>query len=110
MKSSSKKAMGAGIVALAAAATAAYFMSNKKNRNKVSAWAQKAKKEVVKELKNAGSVSQSAYNEAVDIAMQNYKNLKNIDRSEVLALAKELKGHWQNIQKTLKKHSKTKVG
>lgn len=109
MKKSSKHAIEAGLGAAALAATAAaaaYFLTGKdgaKNRKKLGAWATKAKKEVAKEVKNMKSYSQGSYDKTVDAVLKNYKNLKNLDSSEVLALGKELKGHWESIQSEVKK-------
>lgn len=106
MKKASKRAIEVGLGAAAIAGAATYFFTGKdgaKNRKKVGAWAAKAKKEVIKEIKGMGTVSQKSYNKAVDVALANYKNLKDIDKSEVLALAKELKKHWTGIQKDVKK-------
>lgn len=109
MKKSSRHAIeaGVGVAALTAtAAAAAYFFTGKggaKNRKKVSTWAEKAKKEALKEIKTMGAASESSYNKAVDAALKNYKNLKQIDKSEILALGKELKGHWKSIQSEVKK-------
>jgi gas vesicle protein len=107
-KSTNTKAIGAGIgvAALAAGAAAAYFLTGKggaKNRKKLSKWAEKAKKEVVKEVKEMGAASQSSYNKAVDVVMKNYKDMQNIDKSELIAFGKELKGHWKAIQGEMQK-------
>lgn len=108
MKKSHKGAAAAGIgitAALAAGAAAAYFLTGKggaKNRKKLAKWAETAKKEVAKEAKNMSAATQSSYNKAVDVVMKNYKDMKNIDKSELVAFGKELKGHWTDIQKEMK--------
>lgn len=105
MKKSQKKAIaiGAGVAALtAAAATGAYFLTGKKgvqNRKKIAQWANQAKKEVTTEFKKAEKMSRGAYDAAVDTVAKRYKNLKKLDASELAGLAKELKGHWDSINK-----------
>jgi hypothetical protein len=111
MKKSQKQAVavGAGVATLAAAAAAAYYLTGKggaKNRKKVAGWVAKAKNEVVKEVKNMGITTEGAYNKAVDAVMKNYKNLNNLDKSEILALATELKSHWKSIQSHMGKLTK----
>jgi hypothetical protein len=92
--------VGAAAAAIAAAAAGVYLFTGKrgaKNRAKVSKWADTAKKDVVKQLKSAGHVTQQSYAEIVDGALARYKKLKNVNPSELLALANELKGHWDVI-------------
>lgn len=102
MKKSQKQALvvGGGVAALAAAATAVYFMTGKnaKNRKKVAKWAKDMQKDVVKELGKASRVSQATYNKAVDTVVKGYKNVKNADLSELALAAAELKSHWDAIR------------
>jgi NH3-dependent NAD+ synthetase len=42
-------------------------------------------------------VTQKSYGEAVDTVVEQYKKAKKIDPTELLALAGELKGHWDSI-------------
>jgi hypothetical protein len=100
-KKQKKVAVGVGLTALAAAAAAGtYFFTGKKgakNRAKVSKWADDAKNDVVKQLKSMKQVTQKSYGEAVDTVVEQYKKAKKIDPTELLALAGELKGHWDSI-------------
>lgn len=92
-------------VAAAGAATAYFFggTGGAKNRAKVKAWAEKAKKEVVADLKKMETVSQKAYHGAVDAIMDKYKDLKNVDQEDLINAAKELKSHWKSISADMKK-------
>lgn len=106
MKKSQKQALaiGAGVAALAAAAAGTYFFTGKngaKNRAKVAAWTDKAKKEVVKQIKGMEKVTKANYNKVVDTVLTQYDGLKNIDKSEILGVARELKSHWDSISKQL---------
>ncbi len=111
MKKSQKKALavGAGVAALAAAAGAVYMLTGKnaKNRKKVAAWAQNMQKDVVRELKKVKKNSQSAYNQAVDTVVKNYKAAKKANSPELAAVAADLKGHWNVIKSELEGATKT---
>lgn len=93
--------VGVGLTALAAATAAGtYFFGGKKgakNRAKVSKWADAAKQDVVKQLKGLEKVTKTSYAEAVDAVVAKYKQAKKIDPKELLAVAGELKGHWDAI-------------
>lgn len=104
MKKQQKVAIGvgAGVAALAAASAAAMYFTGKKGkarRAKVSKWAIDAKKDVIKQLKSAQNVTKKSFESAVDTVMDQYKKAKKVDPGELLALAGELKGHWDNIVK-----------
>lgn len=106
MKKTQKQALavGAGIAAIAAAAAGTYFFTGKKgakNRAKVKKWVDDAKNDVVKQIKTMSNVTEKTYNQTVDAAIAKYKNLKDVDKSELLQIAKELKGHWDSISKQL---------
>jgi len=112
-KSSSvgRVAAGLGIAALAATAAAAYYFSGtsgKKHRRQISAWAKKAKAEMVGEIKKMKVVSKSAYEKAAKEVMAKYKQAKNVKPEELAALGRELKGHWNKISKTVSALGKKK--
>jgi len=105
----------AGIAAAAAAAVAgAYFLYGKnaaKNRKVVKGWSLKAKGEILDQMEKGKEMTEEAYNKVIDKVSQKYQAVKNIDRSELDQMAKELKGHWGSIKKQLTakpKKSKTK--
>jgi len=96
-----KVAVGAGIAALAAFAAAGYFLYGKdgaKNRKKVRGWMLKAKGEVLEGVEKLK-----------DVTEEQYAAIKNIDPAEVEAMAKELRGHWKNIKKSISPAPKKKV-
>lgn len=116
MNKSQKKTaavVGASIAALGAATAASvYFFGGKggaKNRAKVSKWADKAKKEIMEEIKAMENVTKTSYNSAVDAVTKQYRGLKNVDPAELQNLAKELKGHWDSISGQLVAASKKVV-
>ncbi len=107
MKKSRKQALaiGAGAAALAAAATGVYFMTGKHagNRKKVAKWVGDMQKDVVKELKKAGSTSEAAYKKAVDTVAKSYKGAKKLSASDLALAAAELKGSWGAIRTEMNK-------
>lgn len=112
MKKQQKQILTAsiGIAGLAAAAAGAYLLTGKrgeKNRKKISAWAIKAKKEIVSELKGVEKVSKKAYEETIKKVTDKYKQLKNVDPSELQSLITEAKGHWDAISQEIAAASKT---
>lgn len=115
MNNSQKKsavAVGALTALAAAAAAGTYFFGGKggaKNRKKATAWAEKAKKQIVAQLKAMEKVTKSSYNQAVDSVAKQYKELKNVDPKELQDLTKELKGHWDSITKEVSSAAKEVV-
>jgi len=100
----------AGLTVLAAAA-GAYFLygtdAGKRQKTKIKGWALKAKGEIVEKLENLKEINQDKYEQIVDAVSARYQKLKNVDQGELLAMAKELKSHWKNIQKELTAGQKT---
>lgn len=111
MKKSQKQALavGAGLAAIAAAATGVYMMTGKnaKNRKKVAKWVGDVQDDVVKQLNKAGKVSKQTYNKVVDTAVKNYKGMKNVSAAELALVASDLKSSWDAISKEVTAASKT---
>lgn len=109
--------IGAGVTAAAiAAAAGAYLLTDKKTKTKAKAWIGEAKKEVVKHVKAAKKLGQNEYGKIVEQVVKHYGSMENLTAADVMMAAKELKGHWKNIQaeaekmkKTLKKPAAKKV-
>ena len=94
--------VGLGIAAAAAAATGAYLLTGKqgaKNRKEIKSWAAKAEKEIKRQFNAVKDRNQSAYDAVVDKVVKGYKELKNVDQNEIVAMVKELRGHWNTIQR-----------
>jgi len=114
MKKSQKQALaiGASAAAVAAAAAGVYLFSGKrgaKNRKKIGAFANKAKREVASELKKIKKLSKQSYSATVDQVMKRYKQAKRMNPDEIMAVANELKGSWNAIAKEVSKASKKVV-
>ncbi len=97
-----------GGIAVAAAAGAYFIHGNKavqkdikKKVKSVKGWALKAKGEVMQKIETLKAIDEDLYNKAIDAVMKKYENVKNIDTTEVVSVAKELKSHWKNIKKEL---------
>ncbi len=104
---------GAGWVlgaAVAGAALSSYLLYGSKNASKnrkvVRSWALKAKGEVLERVEQMKEVNEGAYHKAVDAVVKKYALLKSVDTKEIEAMGKDLKKHWKNIEKDLKKKSK----
>lgn len=113
-RASRKVAVGVGLGLLAAAAVAGYLLSGKrgeKNRKKIKAWAENAKKEIAAQLKKLKQVNKAAYNRVVDEVSRKYKAVKSVDPKELEAMVRDVKRHWQNIQQQVAREAaKTKKG
>ncbi|MEK7173669.1 MAG: hypothetical protein AAB710_01145 [Patescibacteria group bacterium] len=105
-----ESAVGLGLAALAAAAAGAYFLYGKstpKQKKKIKGWMLRMKGEVMDGLEGLRDVSEESYDKIVDKVSKKYEQAKNIDKSEVDAISKELKGYWKNISKHVMQATKT---
>lgn len=100
--------VAAGLATLAAAAAGTYyFFGGKKaaqHRKTAKVWASKAKREIIKELGSLEKVSKASYDQTVAKVMRKYQELEASTPAEIKQLTKSLKGHWQNIEKHIKKN------
>lgn len=105
--SGSHVALGAGVLA---ALAGAYFLYGSKdaakNRKKIKGWTLKAKGEVLEKLEKMQDATEAEYGTIVDTVMKKYGAVKSIDTAEVDSLGKDLKKHWKNFQRELKKVKK----
>jgi TRAP-type mannitol/chloroaromatic compound transport system substrate-binding protein len=104
-----KIAGGLGLAAIAATAAATYYFkgpNGKKHQKEASAMVKKAKLDMLSKIKQMKNVSKQAYHDAASEIMKKYSSAKNIDPKELIELGKELKGHWDNISKTVEKGAK----
>jgi hypothetical protein len=102
-----KTAVGVGIIA---AIAGAYFLYGSKdaakNRKKIRGWTLKAKGEVLEKLEKMQDATEAEYGSIVDAVMRKYSAIKSIDTAEVDSLGKDLKRHWKNFTKEVKKVKK----
>ena len=97
---------GLGIAAAAAAAGAYYFLASpeaKKHRKDAKVWANKAKQDLVAQMKKMKTVSEKSYSAAASQVIAKYKKFEKEHPKEFAAVSKELKGQWSKIKKHLPK-------
>ena len=100
-------AIGAGVAALGSAAYLLFGPNSKKNQKKVKAWAKNMQSDVEKSLKQVKNLSKATYAQAVDAAAKKYSSLKDMNKMEVLGLAKEMKSRWDDMTKGAVKKAKS---
>jgi hypothetical protein len=101
-------AIGAGVAAATAAAYIMWGPNAKSNRKAVKGWAVKMKGEMIEKLENAKELTQDTYEGVIDDVKEKYSKFKNIERSELDAIARDVKKHWKAIVRDSKSVSKTK--
>lgn len=88
--------LGASMAGLAAA----YFFlgpKGKKNQKQARAWAIKMKGDIVERLETAREISEPAYHEIIDSVAKRYAKEMSANRTEIRALAQDLKKHWKTM-------------
>ena len=114
MSAGKKVAVGAGLVALAAAAAGTYFLygtkKGAKTRKQIKGWALKAKGEILEKMEELQEINEKTYNKIVDEVKAGYKKVKKIDAKDVEAFGKEMKSHWKGIKAEIEKKAGKKKG
>ncbi|MBX4189382.1 hypothetical protein KW785_02185 [Candidatus Parcubacteria bacterium] len=108
---SQKVLVGAGLAAVAAGAYFFLGPNGKKHQKKMKGWMVKMKGEVLERLEDAREMTEPVYNEIIDGVAQTYSVANKVPKSEIVALATDLKRHWKNIvggRKTARKTTRTK--
>ena len=99
------KLLTAGALALGA-----YFLYGsahaKQNRKKAKSWMLKAKAEVLERAEKLKELDRQSYERIVSSVGEKYKKLKDIDKSDIAALTKDLHGHWKDLEKEFTKGAK----
>jgi hypothetical protein len=94
--------IGVGAVAAAALAMAGGYVlwerMGKEKQGKVKAWAAKARKDTMEQLKRAKKMSEGEYKHIVDVAVERYGSLANVNKAELQKTAATLKSEWKRIQ------------
>jgi hypothetical protein len=103
MAQKSKPLSGLGLIGAAAAVIAGgYFFYGKdgaKHRKNLRTWAVKAKAEVLEKIEKAKDMSETTYNEAIDMIADKYSKMKDMSPEDIQAFSKDLKKHWKDIKK-----------
>ncbi len=97
-------AVGAGMVALAAASYFFFGPEGKKNRNSLKGWMVKMKGEIIEKMEGAEEMSEAAYEKIVDAVAAKYAKAGKVSEAEIRLFADVLKQQWKGI---VKAHNKT---
>ncbi len=99
-----KIGIGVGLTAAAVAAAGTYFLYGSKgaskNRAIVKSWALKAKAEVLEKIESAKEMSKEEYEQLIDTVSGAYVGLKQASKVDISTFKKEMKDHWNKIEKT----------
>ena len=95
--------VGAGLASIAAGTYFFLGPKGKKHQQDAAAWGTKMKGDIIKKLKTARAVSKPIYHDIVDAVAEKYQSEKVAGGKEVVALAKDLKKHWDAMSKASKK-------
>jgi hypothetical protein len=93
-------AVGAGVIALAAASYFFFGPEGKKNRHNLKGWMVKMKGEVIEKMEDAKDMSEAAYEKIVDAVAVKYAKAGKISESEIRLFAGLLKQQWAGIVKS----------
>lgn len=96
-------AVGAGVIALAAASYFFFGPEGKKNRHNLKGWMVKMKGEVIEKMEDAKDLTEAAYEKIVDTVAAKYAKVGKVSEQEIRLFASLLKQQWQGI---LKSHNK----
>lgn len=97
-------AVGAGVIALAAASYFFFGPEGKKNRNNLRGWMVKMKGEIIEKMEGAKEMTEAAYEKLVDAVAMKYAKTGKISEQEIRLFASVLKQQWKGI---VKAHNKT---
>ncbi|MCA9365375.1 hypothetical protein KC723_00625 [Candidatus Kaiserbacteria bacterium] len=98
-----KISIGVGLTAAAVAAAGTYFLYGTKdaakNRKTVKSWMLKAKAEVLESLEAAQEMTREEYEQMIDTVAAAYTTLQGATKKDISEFRKEMKDHWQAIEK-----------
>ncbi|MDP3971212.1 MAG: hypothetical protein Q8P90_06020 [bacterium] len=104
-----KVAAGTAVGALLAAGAATYFFTQtkqgKKAAVKIKQTASELSKDISHKVSKARDMSKKKYDEIVDQIVDEYAEKKKVAETTVTSLKKDLKSHWADVNKELKKGS-----
>lgn len=75
-------------------------------KTKAGLWANQAKRDILKHVKDLKEVNQKNYHAVVDTVVKKYQTAKKLAPKEVAMVTKELKKHWNNAKKEITKLNK----
>ena len=102
LSTTQKVGIGVGLTATALAAVGGYFFYGSKdaakNRKMAKSWMLKAKAEVLEGLENAKEMTKEEYEALVAEVVKGYKTAKGASAAELVEFAKNMHGHWKDIE------------
>ncbi len=101
-------AVGAGVIALAAASYFFFGPDGKKNRNNLKGWMVKMKGEIIEKMEDAKDMTEAAYEKLVDTVALKYAKAGKVSEQEIRLFANVLKQQWKGIVKSHNKASAVK--
>jgi len=93
-------AVGAGVIALAAASYFFFGPEGKKNRDNLKGWMVKMKGEVIEKMEDAKDMTEAAYEKIVDSVAAKYAKAGKVSEAEIRMFAALLKQQWAGIVKS----------
>lgn len=103
MEGGAKGLVAAGAVAAAVGGAYLFLQSmTKKTDRKPQSWILRAKADVMEEVQKVPHISQKAYRGIIDSVLKHYGKMKDVSRSELSALKKDLEKNWKDTVEALK--------
>lgn len=95
-------AIAAGVLAAGAAAAAGYYFYGskdaKQHRKDAARWMNSLRREVVRDAKKVGNLTEAVLEEVIDRAAAAYAGAKEVDPKELKEIVAELKSNWRRIK------------
>jgi hypothetical protein len=101
-------AVGAGVIAVAAASYFFFGPEGKKNRHSLQGWMIKMKGEIIEKMEGAEEMTEAAYEKMVDTVAAKYAKAGKVSEDEIRIFAAMLKQQWKGIVKSHHKAAATK--
>lgn len=101
-----KLAAGLAVAALLATGTALFLTqtkSGKKAAKKIKIEAVELGKKAAQKMAKLKTISQKKYNEVIEEIVDDYAKKKKVAKTTASAIKKDLKAHWHEVRKELKK-------
>jgi|GEM_PF-4418076 len=101
-----RKVIPGAVIGAAVIGAVAYALFNKKSGKKMRTELQDFISDVMKKGSAVGKVTRSAYEDAVDSAAKMYRDSKDLtstQREQLKSLVEDLKDHWVEAEKAMKK-------
>ncbi len=103
--------IGAGLVAVGAAAAAGYYFYGsthaKKHRKIAAKWASDMKKEVIRETTRVKNIDAKDFAKVVDAVATTYRTARSVNAADVKRAANELKSNWEMVRREMRQVGRT---